>query len=657
MSWWNKPRKPDAELEQFRAIMTVPTQFEDGFSLSSLFGTLFLALVMVPGALYMELVAGMGIGGAAQWVTVLLFVEVAKRANARLSRPQIFILFYLSGMICGQSVYGTPLFVQFLVRSDAATSYGISSLIPNWVAPTNLDGLPHTFLQKAWMPAVGLMLFRAVFGAFSNMVLGYGLFRLTNDIERLPFPMAPLGAQGIVAVAEQVEGAARAPGASARWRMFCIGAAIGMVFGLVYMALPTLTGALFDKPLMVFPIPWADFTPFTQRLLPAVATGISFDLGGVIGGMIMPFYAMLGSFIGVIVYFILNPILYYTGRLPTWRPGDGTVLTSFANNVDFYFSFGIGISLAIAGYGLFTVIRSVRANRRAHREAAPAPAGRGDLPNKLIVYTYFISVLAYILVSGYLIDFDPRVMLVLAFFGFLYTPVISYVTAKLVGMVGQVIEIPFIQELAFILSGYKGVAIWFLPVPRANYGGMVGGYKHAELLGCKFGSMWKSTIILFPIIFVAMLGFSSFIWGMGDIPSAVYPYTQQMWELNAKNACLVYSATIGEYSPFQEALNGTRVLIGLGFGTVLIALFDVFAAPTMLLYGAVGSLGQALPHGVIPAFVGALIGRFYFEKRYGQEWRKMIPVLGSGFFVGGGLITMLAIGLVFLSKAVSTISY
>src|SRR5512137_3016664 len=127
MSWWNKEKKPDKELEQFRSIMSVPSHFEDGFSLSSLIGTLFVALIMVPGALYMELVAGMGIGGAAQWVTVLLFVEVAKRANARLSRPQLFILFYMSGMVVGQSVYGTLLFQQFLVRSDAAVSYGISA--------------------------------------------------------------------------------------------------------------------------------------------------------------------------------------------------------------------------------------------------------------------------------------------------------------------------------------------------------------------------------------------------------------------------------------------------------------------------------------------------------------------------------------------------
>jgi hypothetical protein len=147
----------DKELEEFRSIMEVPSRFEDGFQVSSLLGTLFLALVMVPGALYMELVAGLGIGSAAQWVTVLLFVEVAKRANAKLSRAQLFILFYMSGMLIGQRVNGTPLFRQFVVRSDAAVSYGISALVPSWAAPPDIEDLPRTFLSKAWLPAIGLM--------------------------------------------------------------------------------------------------------------------------------------------------------------------------------------------------------------------------------------------------------------------------------------------------------------------------------------------------------------------------------------------------------------------------------------------------------------------------------------------------------------------
>ena len=52
-----------------------------------------------------------------------------------------------------------------------------------------------------------------------------------------------------------------------------------------------------------------------------------------------------------------------------------------------------------------------------------------------------------------------------------------------------------------------------------------------------------------------------------------------------------------------------------------------------------------------------MVGKFYFEKRYKREWRKMIPVVSSGFFVGTGLISILSVGLVFLAKAVSTVAY
>ncbi|MBQ8571802.1 MAG: hypothetical protein IJ444_09925 [Kiritimatiellae bacterium] len=82
-----------------------------------------------------------------------------------------------------------------------------------------------------------------------------------------------------------------------------------------------------------------------------------------------------------------------------------------------------------------------------------------------------------------------------------------------------------------------------------------------------------------------------------------------------------------------------------------------FGAPTMLFFGVVRGLGQTAPHTVVPNFIGAIIGKYYFERKFGREWRKMIPVVSSGFFVGTGLISMLSVGIVFLSKAISTVSY
>ena len=653
----------DAELEEFRRLLEVPATFDEGLTLASFLGTLFVALVMVPGALYMELVAGAGIGGAAQWVTVLLFVEVAKRANAKLNRAQLFILFYMAGMVMSTNVWNTPLFTQFLVRSDAAVSTGVANDIPHWVAPPNLDSLPRTFLAKAWLPFIGLMLFREIMGRLSSAILGYGLFRVTSDVEDLPFPMAPVGAQGIVAIADQVDGSARTAGASVRWRMFCVGCGIGMLFGLVYMALPTITGAFFSRPLQIFQIPFADFTPYTQKFLPATATGYSFDLGNVILGMTLPFWSMVGSFVGLIFTFVMNPILYLTGHMPTWTEGDTTVVTLFANNVDFYFSFQIGISLAIAVFGIWIAFRTMkkgRANassRRRAEEVKAHAAARGHIPDALVLATYAFACCAYILMCGWLIDWHRGVMVVLLFFAFLYTPLISYVTARLEGLAGQVIEIPFITEISFILSGYTGAKIWFLPIPKANYGIQVVSYKQAELLGCRFASVWKAQLLLFPIIILSSLFFSSFIWSLAEIPSAVYPYTEKIWDLTAKNTCLVYSATLGEYSQFSEALGWGRFLAGFGSAGAVMGLLGWFGAPTMLFFGVVRGLGQTAPHTVVPNFLGALIGKFYFERRYKREWRKMIPVVSSGFFVGTGLVSILSVGFVFLAKAVSTVAY
>ena len=653
----------DAELEEVRRLLEVPATFDEGLTLASFLGTLFVALVMVPGALYMELVAGAGIGGAAQWVTVLLFVEVAKRANAKLNRAQLFILFYMAGMVMSTNVWNTPLFTQFLVRSDAAVSTGVANDIPHWVAPPNLDSLPRTFLAKAWLPFIGLMLFREIMGRLSSAILGYGLFRVTSDVEDLPFPMAPVGAQGIVAIADQVDGSARTSGASVRWRMFCVGCGVGMVFGLVYMALPTITGAFFSHPLQIFQIPFADFTPYTQKFLPAVATGYSFDLGNVILGMTLPFWSMVGSFVGLIFTFVMNPILYLTGHMSTWNEGDTTVVTLFANNVDFYFSFQIGISLAIAVFGIWIAFRTMRkgranaSSRRRAEEVRAHAAARGHIPDALVLATYAFACTAYILMCGWLIDWHRGVMVVLLFFAFLYTPLISYVTARLEGLAGQVIEIPFITEISFILSGYTGAKIWFLPIPKANYGVQVVSYKQAELLGCRFGSVWKAQLLLFPIIILSSLFFSSFIWSLAEIPSAVYPYTEKIWDLTAKNTCLVYSATLGEYSQFSEALGWGRFLAGFGSAGAVMGLLGWFGAPTMLFFGVVRGLGQTAPHTVVPNFLGALIGKFYFERRYKREWRKMIPVVSSGFFVGTGLISILSVGFVFLAKAVSTVAY
>ncbi len=160
----------------------------------------------------MTLLAGASIGPAAQWVTLILFIEVARRANQHLGKAQVFTLFYISGaiMVTASQLEGGfhgglgALWSQFYVQSDAAVAQGIAEQIPSWVAPTDPAVLAERSLfMKEWLPAIGLITFTMIIGRIDNMILGYGLFRIASDIEKLPFPMAPVGAQGILALTEE----------------------------------------------------------------------------------------------------------------------------------------------------------------------------------------------------------------------------------------------------------------------------------------------------------------------------------------------------------------------------------------------------------------------------------------------------------------------
>jgi hypothetical protein len=646
--------KLDKELEEFRDLMKRPAEFHDGFTWTSLAAAIFIALLMVPGAMYMSLVSGQDPTGSAKWVTVILFLEIARRTHKTLKRSEIFVLFYLCSAAMAMPFSGL-LWNQFIVQSDAVYGQGWQNEFPIWFAPTDPEVLgQRTFLIKEWMPALGMAFLFSILGRLDGRILGYGLFKMASDYEKLPFPMAPVGAMGVLAIEEEGEES------SPRWRAFAIGGAIGLLFGMVYLGLPVLSNTLLGVTMQVLPIPFVDWTGKTEGFLPAVATGMSFDLGSFLTGMVMPWWAVVGGFFGLLVTFVANPILHHNGILTQWQPGDGTIETMYKNTIDFYFSFGIGLSLAVAVIGFYSVWQSVRrhkATKQLREEEFGPPPGRGDIPNWAIILTYFSYVSLYIGFSGWLIDWHKGVMAVLCVYGLIYTPVISYVTARLEGLCGQVVALPLVREVGFILSGYEGLKIWFLPIPLSNYGEDTVFYRQAELTGTKFWSIWKADILLVPFILLSSILFANFIWSLAPIPSAAYPFAQKMWEFNALNTTLTWGATMDDFSPFYKAINVWFIGIGGAIGLLGYTVLAVLGAPILLCYGFVRGMGQAMPHAMILQFAGAAIGRFYFYPRWGARWRQTIPIVTAGFGCGMGLIAMFCIGITFLSKAVFQLSY
>jgi len=623
-------------------------------------GAIFIGFLMMPGSMYLQLVIGSGIGPAARWVTIILFAELAKRSYSQLKQQEIFLLYYMAGAAMATPFQGL-LWNQYLVQSDAARMLGLTEFIPSWVAPApdSASLVERTFFHRDWLIPILLLVGTQIIQRIDQFGLGYVFYRITSDVEKLPFPMAPVAALGTMALAESTEEKDK----SWKWRIFSIGSVIGLVFGSIYVLLPTVSGLFLMEPIRLIPIPWVELTGHTEGILPAVATGIQFDLGLVFLGMVLPFWAVIGGLVGLIITVIANPILYHHGILNRWHPGMRTVDTIFANNFDFYLSFSIGLGLAIALIGVWHVIRSFgsggSSQRGSLKDLFRPPPGRGDFNFWIGVGIYVFSTISYVVLCVWLVPNFP-VAFFLAY-GFIYTPVVSYITARMEGIAGQFVSLPLVREASFIAGakyfGYQGIEIWYAPIPIHNYGEATVKFREIELTGTSIRGIIKAEIVVFPVVMVASLLFSQFIWRLAPIPSSAYPYAQELWHLQALNTLLMQTSTLEGNSLFYQALNWVYVLSGIGLGVVTYGVLTLFGLPIMLVYGMVRGLGQSTPHGLILEVVGALLGRYFFLKRYGAMWRQYAPVLLAGFSCGMGLTGMFAMGITLILKSLGRLAY
>ena len=277
-------------------------QFEEGFSGKTVIGALFVAFIMLPGALYLGLVAGQGLGPAAEWVTIVLFAEIMRRSFLPLKRQEIYILYYiaagLTGLEASKGISGGPfgglIWNQYFVQSPpGAACRQRHTALGRAACHVGRAPAAHVLPPRLVLSRSCCSSSDEVLGRLNWMSSGYFLFRITSDIERLPFPMAPVAASGATALAE-----AASKEESWRWRVFSIGSVIGLIFGFFYIAIPVFTGVVFGKAFTLIPIPFFDLTTNTESILPGAVVGISGDLTKVLTGFIIPYHIVQGSLVG-----------------------------------------------------------------------------------------------------------------------------------------------------------------------------------------------------------------------------------------------------------------------------------------------------------------------------------------------------------------------
>ena len=675
MPKFTKPKalSEDTELELYRGIMETPAEFEEGFTMKAVVGALFCGIVMIPGSIYLSLLSGASMNVAASWVTLILFAEIARRSLTKLRKQEMIILLGVAGAMSGGGPFGALIYRQFLVGSSAVREAGLRDGFPAWYAPPPDSAAlaERTFFHADWLLPIGILAAVLIIHTIRAYVSGYIFFRLTCDVEKLPFPLAPINAAGSLALAEAGD-----KKQSWRWTIFSTGTMIGAAFALIHSLLPLVTGAVLAKPVMLIPLPWLEMSPLVQTILPAVAFGVVIDLAILLLGFVLPFWAVMGTAAGILITLILNPILYRAGVMQTWKPGMETINTQIATSLDFWFSAGLGIALGLAIVSVLQTALGVRAalkeakGRATDRSSAlkggwETPPGRGDFSLKVASAIYIACALATLVLCVILIR-DPSWMLVgfLFIYVLVYAPLMSYVNARLVGICGQTIQIPFIREGMFVLSkrfsGYAGLDVWISPAiadaaEAEKEGAAAQAFRQLELTGTRFWSRAKAQALTVPLAFLMSLLFWSFIWHSNAIPSHAFPYVQEMWELRARSDLIMWSATLGgagESTMFEQAFHPVDILVTCGITVVLFLVFRWAGLPIMFIYGIIRGAG-GLPHTLLLEVVGALIARFYFHKKYGsQRFLQIAPVLLAGYVTGVGLISMLGVAFALIAKSV-----
>jgi hypothetical protein len=599
-------------------------------------------------------------------------VELARRSFVTLRKQELYILKYTvsqlshisGGLALGGGMFAALVYNRFLRNSEAFANFGIAHEVPDWFAPYG-DIAYQAFTSKVWWPIITVTVSAMLLSKLTQLSLGYMAYKLAVDVEKLPFPLAPVHAEGAIALAERSKDENKK---GFRQYCFSVGIICGAVFGAIYVGVPTLTNAFFGTPQRIIPIPFLDLTTTFEPWLHGGTIGISLDLTLLFIGFVVPWRIVLGGVItALIMQIFVNPHLQLAGYLPHWKPGKDAIATNVSANLDLYMSVGIGTALAIAFVGILGLVRSVLKFKRSSTESEGVDirnfvrrdVARGDVPTWIAVTVWLFSATGFVVLSNYLINFNvPKEnqfhILWLIVFAFVWTPLNTYINARMIGITGYGAGVPYIAESAIYISQYRYANIWFAPMPLANYGNMASFLRETQLTRTKFTSILKVELLVFPLMMIASFIFWSYINGLGPIPSDSYPYVQKFWPQAAQMKAVWASGMREGDSLLSHAIKPMVIVGGFAITSGLFGIFSVAGISTQYLYGAMGAL-NSYPHYVLMTFTGACLGRFVFARKFGREkWTNYAPILAVGFQAGMGLMGMLCIAIYFLYVAIGT---
>jgi len=607
----------------------------------------FLLLHM--GTTFLSSGPGFTIAPPALYVILILFTEIARLTMSPLTRQEVFIIYNLLGVAMNEVLFSMLIYQGYFRISHLSwfltdiSGKRLIESIPTWYAPSRNIFLMRSFLNSGWAIPIAVMLMALLFTLISEVGLGLLMGYLFVEVENLPFPTAPVAAEGILTISE------RDP---LRVKIFALSAVISIVWSALTFGVPTPIGGSIGirQGLLSF----IDITPWLSKFMPGAIMGVTFEPFPYTFGFILPGLKYVLSMLvaSYAIWFFGNWLVLrikapmFSDIQKIYTPTMTTGLLQYWSYNFVWASFLMGAALGVT---IILVIRGWKFLAKAIVSLSKLKSigQSGYLPLSFIMMLWIGGVIGYATLIMLLVPDFPKIILIL--FLVLLPFLNALLNARGLGEVGFGVSIPYPKQLMILVSGYNGTNIWYAPIYPFGYGmGNVAAQytytiKVAKLTETNPLDYFKALFFIIPITWIMSFIVTSLFWQMAPIPSQVYPATTTIWP-ESMTRFVFFMKNFRHIYKFE--------LIGIGFVimSILALLSSILPIPLQVMAMMWGF--NLMPYHANALAIGWLVGKILFEKKFGKEkWNTYKNVVLAGVTCGYGVVAAVAATTLLISRA------
>jgi len=608
---------------------SVEEEVRSGLTWRSLLALVYVMVTFQPAFIYLFLMTGgVPIASAVQWATIILFVELTRFSGSPLTRQEAAVIYLAAGMATKYFWFISPgmqnlahpgwLYQVYFKHSPAAVAFGLADKIPWFYAPVSDEPwITRTFFHPDWIPMAMVAIAYLVTAMLGDGFISMIMYVLYVEVENLPFPQAIPVTDSINTLIE------REP---KRLSFLSATALFAGIYGFILYVMPLLTEVFFGSRMSLIPVPWADLNLYVHRFLPGGMFGIATDLAAFVVGFIIPFKAIVGSFIGSFATMVIgNSLLVSMG------------LTSFAEEYIYGMPIQtiwqrsflhvwaiptVGMALAV---GVAPLIKHPELISRTAKTLSRLRETRVGVSPWLIVGPFVLVSVGLSLFDWWLAPDTPIYILL-----FLNTvwPFLMLLIAVRGESLGVSFSIPYMRELTLKSIGYTGINGWFVPIYGAS--SWTTSLKVCRDLKTKPLSYIFANYFAWTFGLAIAFFFVQSFWRIAPIPSTIYPGTLYNWPILATFQAIFTTPEAGKF------FDPMRILYG--FIPMLIAYFILDSLGLgALAVGFVSGASSAIP-GPLAMLIGGIIAQIVRRKMGEEFYRSYRGIIVAGVLLGEGMI-------------------